>query len=103
MPSLAESSQRIWTSLSFAAWRSKSRLRLRLIGLALVGSASLSGCCGHRTTVLLDERIPHRVAEETTVVVWGKTPDGTYKMTAARLPAGWWVAAPAVVDEPGKP
>ena len=71
--------------------------------LALVASAILSGCCGHRTTVLLDERIPHRVAEETTVVVWGKTPDGTYKATAARLPAGWWVAGPAVVDEPGKP
>ena len=78
--------------------RPASRLQLLTTGLALAGFATLSGCCGVGTTVLLDERVPHQVARETSVVVWGKTADGRMKQTEARLPAGWWIAGPQVTD-----
>lgn len=98
MPSLEAASRRIWTSLRTVSSRAGSRRRHLMIGLGLAVFATLSGCSASRTTVLLDERIPHQVAEETEVVVWGKLPDGRLKETRARLPAGWWVASPLVTE-----
>ena len=63
--------------------RPASRRRLLTTGLALAVCGTLSGCCGVGTTVLVDERIPHQVAVESKVTVWGKTADGRMRQTTA--------------------
>lgn len=49
--------------------------------------------------MLPDPSVPHRVAEDTEVEIWVRVAPGT-KLTRqkVRLPAGWWVASPEVVD-----
>jgi hypothetical protein len=49
--------------------------------------------------VIPDQRIPHRVAEEASVKVWARKPDGSMHMITVDVPEGWWVAGPLVVGE----
>lgn len=76
------------------------KLQTPLMLSALAASALLlQGCLGLATErILPNPQIPHRVAEETRVTVWARRPDGAFVKEAVTLQAGWWIAAPAVVE-----
>ena len=60
------------------------------ITLALVVLQMLSGCS---KTVLLDRKIPHRLADDASVTVWARDTDGKLIRVRAHLPADrTWVA-----------
>ena len=69
-----------------------TRLALMLATCALL----FSGCATR--AVIPDPTVPHRVAKETTVMVWAQRPDGRWIETEIRLLPGWWVASPQVVE-----
>lgn len=65
----------------------------------LIASAMLSGCSLlPRQTVLPNPNIPHRVAEDATVKVWVRRPDGKLVKEPVKLGEGWWIASPQVVE-----
>lgn len=68
--------------------------------LVLITSAMLSSGCAtmHKTRVIPDPRVPHRVAEEVDVMIWVEKPDGTLKVEKQHVPAGWWLASPQIVE-----
>lgn len=68
--------------------------------LALSALAMLSTGCSvlPRETAIPDPKIPHRVAEDTTVWVWVRRPTGDLVKEKVKLQAGWWVASPLVVE-----
>jgi uncharacterized lipoprotein YajG len=68
-----------------------------LIACVLPSLLMLAGCAPTRS-VIPDSRIPHQVAEETTVVIAVRLPDGRWERQRVRLPEGWWIASPLVVD-----
>ena len=45
-----------------------------------------------------DNAIPHRVAEESSVVIWARGQDGKMVPTEVRLLAGWWIASDRIVE-----
>lgn len=63
----------------------------------LLGCVTLSlGFCAPRP--IPDPRIPHRLAGDVEATIWCRMPDGTLAPADIRLPEGWWVAAPQVVE-----
>ena len=71
---------------------------MRKIVPALVISAMLLGGCATKTTVLLDQRMPHRLARAASVQVWARLPDGSLAAQWVTVQEGWWIASPQVVD-----
>lgn len=71
---------------------------MKRIALALAGSTMLCLASCRAAPIIPDPTIPHRVAEETTVVIWARAPDGTLRKVPVRALAGWWLASPEVVD-----
>lgn len=68
---------------------------------ALLASALLcgSGCSLlPRPAAIPSSKIPHRVAEETDVVIYVRLPDGSFQEETVRLLKGWWIASPDVVE-----
>lgn len=70
---------------------------MRLPALMLAVSLLLCSGCVSRA-VIPDPAVPHRVAQETTVVVWAQRPDGKWAKTEVRLLEGYWIASPLVVE-----
>lgn len=71
------------------------------IVLFACGTLSLlsSGCSMlPRTTTIPSPTVPHRVAEEATVKIYVRRPDGQLTVEAVRLPSGWWIAGPPVIE-----
>jgi hypothetical protein len=63
----------------------------------LLACASVSlGCLPHQV-MIPDPRIPHRIAEEATVTVWVRGPDGKLVKQEVKAFEGWWLASPEVV------
>lgn len=56
------------------------------------------GCLLPRQHVLPDQSVPHRLAKPETVWIWVRRPDGDLVQEKVRVEAGWWVAAPSVVE-----
>lgn len=69
---------------------------MRMIAAVLLLSV-LPSCGSHR--VIPDQRIPHRVAQEGTVIVWTRKPDGTMHQVPVVVQPGWWIASPVVIGE----
>lgn len=67
--------------------------------LVLLASAMLSGCCSSGR-VIPDATIPHQLADEACVEVWALGSSGKSERVKVKLPAGWWVAGPPVVEAP---
>ena len=65
---------------------------------ALIAYATLCGCILPRETMLPDRSIVHKVAKPTTVVIWVRRADGSLVEESVRLQAGWYVAAPEIVE-----
>lgn len=70
------------------------------IGIVLVALLMLLGCT--RQPILLDQTVPHRIAEPTTVYVWARGPDGKMMKAPAQVADGWWLASPLLVESPSK-
>ncbi len=71
---------------------------LAALALALVIFGG-EGCSAlPRSHVLLDETIPHRLAESAKVSVWVRRPDGQLAKERVEAPAGWWLVSPRVVE-----
>ena len=68
------------------------RTMLGLIALPML----FVGCQGR--LVIPDNAIPHRVAEESSVVIWARGQDGKMVPTEVRLLAGWWIASDRIVE-----
>ena len=68
------------------------------IVLALIASAMLSTGCCKSGRVIPDATVPHQVATEACVEVWARRPDGAMERVKVRLPVGWWIAGPPVVE-----
>lgn len=66
--------------------------------LMLIACAALSSGCVPREATLPDHSIPHRVAQETTLVIWVRRPDGKFVEEEVKIEPGWWVASPWVVE-----
>lgn len=65
--------------------------------LALIVFAMLlAGCQPDRP--LPSRSIPHRLAKDTDAVIYVRTPQGDLQETDVTLPAGWWVAAPEIIE-----
>lgn len=73
-----------------------------LIALAAIASASLFSGCSllPRHTAIPDQTVPHRIAERATLVLWVRRGDREMVPVEHDIPAGWWVASPAVVEGP---
>lgn len=72
-------------------------MRRIMIGLSV--SVMLSGCTLFPTPrAIPNPKVPHRVAEETTVQIYIRLPDGSFQVDSVRLLKGWWVASPEVVE-----
>lgn len=68
------------------------------ITLALVVLLMLSGC---NKTVLLDRKIPHRLADDAMVTVWARDTDGKLIRVRAYLSADrTWVADELILEAP---
>jgi hypothetical protein len=59
----------------------------------------LASCSNHR--VIPDHRIPHQLSRPCDAYQWVRRQDGTLQEEPVRIPEGWWVASPQVVDEEG--
>jgi hypothetical protein len=76
---------------------------MRPLACAL-GFAMLSLGCVPTKAAIPDPNYPHRLAEETQVVIWvciEKADDGkckSYTKVKARVLPGWWVAGPPAVE-----
>lgn len=71
---------------------------MRLTVPVLIASALLlSGCCASGR-VVPDQSVPHQVAREVCVEVWTRKADGKLERVKVKVPAGWWVAGPQVVE-----
>ena len=65
--------------------------------LGLLAFVMLStGCWTNR--VIPDQRIPHQLSEEACVTIYARQADGKLVPVKVKVPAGWWVASPQVVD-----
>lgn len=70
-------------------------------GIVLLGCALLSSGCCRSGGVVPDQRVPHQLAADVTCAeVWANGPDGKLQRVKLRVPAGWWVASPGVVEGP---
>ncbi len=69
------------------------------LALMLVACALLFSGCATRA-VIPDPTVPHRVAEETAVVVWAQRPDGRWVKARVRLLAGDWIASSQIIEQP---
>lgn len=49
---------------------------------------------------LPDQTIPHRLSRPVNAMIWVRSPAGDFIEQTATLPAGWWIAAPQVVEKP---
>jgi len=70
---------------------------MRTTALALLVCGLLSSGCARRHAIP-DPSVPHRVARETTAVVWVRRHDGRLVEERVRVLPGWWLAAPQVVE-----
>lgn len=67
--------------------------------LAFVTLFTVSGCSLlPRPEAIPSSRVPHRVAEETSVRIYVRLPDGSFQEETVRLLKGWWIASPEVVE-----
>lgn len=70
----------------------------------VIASAMLCAACAPRQAMIPNPGIPHRLADEATVVIWvcvEKKDDGkcaSYEKVKARILPGWWVAGPPAVE-----
>lgn len=60
--------------------------------------ATLLLACVSGPRPIPDQRIPHRVAERTKVVIWVEQPGGAMKKVEVELHEGWWIASPQIVE-----
>lgn len=74
--------------------------KLLLLGLLL----PLPACSFQpRQQTIPDQSVPHRLAADVQADIWVDLGNGHYGQQRVTLPAGWWVAAPAVVEQPASP
>lgn len=74
---------------------------MNLIKSALLVFALLSetGCSLlPQPRAIPSSKVPHRVAQETDVVIYVRLPDGSFQEEEIRLLKGWWIASPEVVE-----
>lgn len=58
-----------------------------------------SGCSMlPRTTTIPSQNVPHRVAEDVTLKIWVRRPDGQLTTETVLCPSGWWIAGPPVIE-----
>lgn len=73
---------------------------MRLTKLGLLASALLCSGCSifPRSHAIPNDRVPHRLAEEVDVMILVRLPDGSFIKEKKRVPEGWWIASPLVVE-----
>jgi hypothetical protein len=59
--------------------------------------------CPPQERALPDPRIPHRLAGDVDAKEWVRKPDGSFEQQPVRIPDGWWIAAPNIVEPPPSP
>jgi len=58
----------------------------------------LSLGCATLPKALPDPNLPHQLADDTSVVIYVRMPDGRLKKEKVKAPAGWWLASPQIVE-----
>jgi hypothetical protein len=65
--------------------------------LALLASVMLCAGC-MPTLVVPDQSIPHQLSADVRAEILVTHPNGQVERQKVKLPAGWWVASPVVVE-----
>ena len=70
-----------------------------LILLVLLTLTLLSSSCAGRQPVILDHSLPHRLAQDTDMLLRLRLPDGSYASQLTHVPADSWVFPAELIHE----
>ncbi len=56
--------------------------------------------CPPQERAIPSQSIPHRLAQPVDADIWVRKPDGTFEQQPVRIPDGWWIASPGIVEPP---
>lgn len=97
MPSLAEPCAPISMPSQKRSTRYLRRLR-NWTSLAVIGFVLLSLQACIRPQVVLDQTIPHRVAEPTAILVWANDGAGKLVKVLTRIDDSWYIASSRILE-----
>lgn len=81
----------------------KIALAWSVLAALLLMLSACSPVAKRQEQVLPNQAIGHRVAEQTTVIVWARRPDGKLVKQSFTIGDGWYIFPPATIDSPKGP